>query len=392
MEAFKNPYRPGAGTKPLILAGREHEIEKARNLLLSVKHGAPQRSLMLYGLRGVGKTVLLNEMESIAENEGYLTEHLEMSENDDFRRVIAKSCRKILLSISRVEKLKDKCLGALGILKAFSLAIPEGPELKIDVDAATGIGDTGDLDSDLVELMVSIGEAAKASEKFICFFIDEVQYLSEEAVAGLIASSHRISQKNLPMVFICAGLPQIAALSGDAKSYAERLFEFLPVGELKGDADRQALVGPVESVGESLSGDAIQILREEAKGYPYFIQEFGKHAWDLADNTPISDEVALSASISAIESLDNSFFKVRMDRATTAEREFMKAMASLGAGIYKSNEVANKLRKKINSIGPVRAQLISKGFIYSPEHGEIAFSVPLYDEYIRRNFDISKYQ
>lgn len=392
MEAFKNPYRPGAGTKPLTLAGREREIEKARNLLLSVKYGAPQRSLMLYGLRGVGKTVLLNEMESIADREGYLTEHLEMSENDDFRRVIAKSCRKVLLSISKVEKFKDKCIGALGILKAFSLAIPDGPELKIDVDAATGIGDTGDLDSDLVDLMVSIGEAAKASEKFICFFIDEVQYLSEEAVAGLIASSHRISQKNLPMVFICAGLPQIAALSGDAKSYAERLFEFLPIGELKDEADRQALVGPVESVGESISDDAIQILRDEAKGYPYFIQEFGKHAWDLADHTPISADAALDASISAIDSLDNSFFKVRMDRATSAEREFMKAMASLGSGIYKSNEVADKLGKKINSIGPVRAQLISKGFIYSPQHGEIAFSVPLYDEYIRRNFDISKYQ
>ncbi len=389
MESYKNPYRPGAGTKPLVLAGRENEIEKGRNLLLSVKHGAPQRSLMLYGLRGVGKTVLLNEMESIAQSEGYLSEHLEMSENDDFRRIIAKSCRKILLSLSRLENIKDKCIGALGILKAFSLVIPDGPELKIDVEAATGIGDTGDLDSDLVDLMVSIGETAKDANRYIVFFIDEVQYLSEKAVSGLIASSHRIAQKNLPVVFICAGLPQIAALSGDAKSYAERLFEFIPIGELRNGSDREALIGPASSQGVTFSDDAVNVLCEEAKGYPYFIQEFGRHSWDLAKDSPISEEVAVNASITAIDTLDDSFFKVRMDRATTAEREFMKAMAYIGTGIYKSTDVAEKLGKKINSIGPVRAQLISKGFIYSPQHGEVAFSVPLYDEYIRRNFNIS---
>lgn len=392
MENYKNPYRPGAGTKPLIIAGRNNEIEKANSLLKSVKFGAPQRSLMLYGLRGVGKTVLLNEMERIAEEESYFSEHLEMSENDDFRRVIAKSCRKMLLQISRLENLKDKCLHALGVLKAFSLVIPDGPELKIDVDAVIGIGDSGDLDSDLVDLFVAIGEVAKDTDKQICFFIDEVQYLPEPAVAGLIASSHRITQRSLPVVFICAGLPQIAALTGDAKSYAERLFEFIPIGELREGSDEEALVSPAKTLNVEFEPAAIKIILEEAKGYPYFIQEFGKHAWDMAEDNPISEEVALSASISAIATLDDSFFKVRMDRATTAEREFMKAMSSLGSGIYKSLDVADKLGKKISSIGPVRATLISKGFIYSPQHGEIAFTVPLYDEYIRRNHDTSKYQ
>ncbi|MCL7419645.1 MAG: ATP-binding protein [Methylobacter sp.] len=392
MESYKNPYRPGAGTKPLVISGREKEIQKADTLLKSVKYGAPQRSLMLYGLRGVGKTVLLNAMESIAANEGYLSEHLEMSETDEFRRVIAKSCRKMLLNLSQKENIKDKCIRALGILKAFSLTIPDGPELKIDVDAVVGIGDSGDLDSDLIDLFVALGETASDSEKYVCFFIDEVQYLSEEAVSALIASSHRITQKNLPVVFICAGLPQIAALSGDAKSYAERLFEFIPIGELRNGSDLEALIEPARTRDVSYTPEAQNIILAEAKGYPYFIQEFGKHAWELAEESPISEEVAVNASIAAICTLDDSFFKVRMDRSTSAEREFMMAMSSLGSGPYKSLEIAQKLDKKINSIGPVRAQLISKGFIYSPQHGEVAFSVPLYDEYIRRNFDISKYQ
>lgn len=391
MESYLNPYRPGAGTKPLVIAGRNAEIKKASDLLKSVQHGAPQRSLMLYGLRGVGKTVLLNEIERLSEAEGYTSEHLEMSENDDFRRVIAKSCRKILSKLSTKENLKEKCRTALGVLKAFSLVLPDGPELKIDVDAVVGTGDSGDLDSDLVDLFIAIGEAAKETEKFVCFFIDEVQYLNEAAVAGLIAGSHRITQKTLPVVFVCAGLPQIAALSGDAKSYAERLFEFIPIGELKEGADQEALLEPARSKDVEYEQSAAETILTEARGYPYFIQEFGKQAWELADTSPISEEVAVDASIAAIKILDDSFFKVRMDRAKNAEREFMKAMASLGSGPYKSSDVAEKLGKKMNSIGPVRATLISKGFIYSPQHGEIAFTVPLYDEYIRRNHNIEAY-
>ncbi len=352
----------------------------------------PQRSLMLYGLRGVGKTVLLNEMERLAESEGYISEHLEMSENDDFRRVIAKSVRKCLLKVDKVESLKEQAVNALGILKAFSLAIPDGPELKIDVEAAVGLGDSGDLDSDLVDLFVALGEAAKEGGKYICFFIDEVQYLSEQAIAGLIASSHRISQRTLPIVFVCAGLPQVAALSGDAKSYAERLFDFIPIGPLNGGSDRDALLGPVSQFSVDYEREAVSSILTEAKGYPYFLQEFGSYAWNEAANTTITfDEVSIS-NMKAVEALDRSFFKVRMDRATTAEKNFMKAMASLGKGPYKSSDVAAKLGKQVSSIGPVRATLISKGFVYSPQHGEVEFTVPLYNEYIERNFDLSVYQ
>jgi len=347
---------------------------------------------MLYGLRGVGKTVLLNEIERISEDEGYISEHLEMSENDDFRRVIAKAVRKCLLKVDKVENLKDKAVNALSILKAFTLVIPDGPELKIDVEAAVGLGDSGDLDTDLVDLFVALGEAAKEGKKYICFFIDEVQYLSEQAMSGLIASSHRISQKTLPIVFICAGLPQVAALSGDAKSYAERLFDFIPIGPLAKGADELALIGPVAQFSVEYEDGAKNKILEEAKGYPYFIQEFGCYAWNEAANTVINEREVTESNKKAIEALDRSFFKVRMDRATSAEKKFMKAMSSLGKGPYKSADVASKLNKKLQSIGPVRATLISKGFVFSPQHGEVDFTVPLYDEYIRRNFDLSEFK
>lgn len=384
MDQFENPYRPGAGIKPGLLAGRSEELGKAEALLRSVQGGAPQRPLMLYGLRGVGKTVLLNEMERTAERLGFQSEYLEMSEKDDFRRVIAKSARKVLLKIDRMENLKSRCLNALGVLKGFSLAVPGGPELKIEVDAISGVADTGDLDTDLVELFVSLGEAAQEANNLICFFIDEVQYLSEKAVGGLIAASHRITQKSLPVVFICAGLPQIAALTGDAKSYAERLFEFVPIGPLRQGADQEALCGPARERGVELSDPATSTLLTESRGYPYFIQEFGKHAWNLAASSPITDEDAINASISATEALDVSFFKTRMERATTAERNFMMGMAALGSGPYATSDVATRIGKKVSSVGPVRAQLIRKGFVYSPEHGQVEFTVPLFDEYMRR--------
>lgn len=392
MEKHLNPYTPGAGTKPLVIAGRADEVEKIETLLKSVQAGKAQRSIMLYGLRGVGKTVLLNEAERTAENMDYISEHLEMSEKDQFRKVIAKSCRKILLKISKPEAIKQKLLGALGILKAFSLAIPDGPELKIDVEAALGHGDSGELDTDLTDLMVALGEAAVENGKHVCFFVDEVQYLKEDEYAALIAASHRITQKSLPIVFICAGLPQIAALSGDAKSYAERLFAFTPVGSLDRDAALKAFVDPAANRGVKFSDDAINILQASAHGYPYFIQELGSHTWNLATTNPIGRLCAEAGRDSAIAEMDKSFFKVRMDRSTAAEKAFMMAMASLPGTTYKTSDVAERLGKKMNQIGPVRATLISKGFVYSPQLGDIAFTVPLFEDYIQRHHDLSAFK
>lgn len=387
MDAVQNPYRPGAGTRPLVLAGRDSEIEKATNLLRSVTAGAPQRSLMFYGLRGVGKTVLLNHIERLANELGFQVEHIEMSEANDFRRVMARSIRKVLLGISTLENLKDKARRALGILKAFSVAIPGGPELKIEVAALTGTADSGDLDADIVDLVSALGEAAHEAGRPVCLLIDEVQYLSEKAISGLIAASHRISQQGYPVVFVCAGLPQIAALAGDARSYAERLFEFIPVASLKDAAAEEALVGPARGKGVEFENDAKRLILAETEGYPYFIQEFGKHTWNVAGANPISRPDAVKGRDIAIESLDQSFFKVRIDRATQAEKEFMKAMAGLGKGPYKMGDVAKARGLQINSLGPVRATLINKGFVFSPSHGLIDFSVPQFDTFIRRHFD-----
>lgn len=388
MDPVANPYRPGAGTRPAVLAGRDDVIAKAKVLLGAVKAGAPQRSLMFYGLRGVGKTVLLNTIEDVATEEGYKVDHLEMSETDDFRRVIAKSVRKVLLQVSTVDNLKDKAKRALGILKAFSIAIPDGPELRIDVDAVVGTADTGDLDSDIVDLMLALGEAAVESRTPICFLIDEVQYLDQKALSGLIAASHRISQKGYPVVFACAGLPQVAALAGEARSYAERLFEFIEIGRLTDGPAAEALVGPARELEVEFDPAAAQLILDATEGYPYFIQEYGKHTWETAVGSPVGLDDAVAGSAEAVSTLDSGFFKSRIDRATNAEQEFLKAMACLGKGPYRMGDVATNRGVLVTSLGPVRATLISKGFVYSPGHGYIDFTVPQFDRFIRRHFGL----
>lgn len=363
-------------------------MAKADVLLRTVKAGAPQRSIMFYGLRGVGKTVLLNAIEELAVQEGYKVDHLEMSETDEFRRVIAKSARKVLLQVSTMDNLKDKAKRALGILKAFSVAIPDGPELRIDVDAVVGTADTGDLDSDIVDLMVALGEAAVEAGVPICFLIDEVQYLDDKALSGLIAASHRISQKGYPIVFLCAGLPQVAALAGDARSYAERLFEFVEIGRLTDGPAAEALLGPAKALGVEFDADAAKSILDATEGYPYFIQEYGKHTWDAAETSPVSLHDSVTGGAEAVSTLDGGFFKSRIDRATNSEKEFLKAMACLGKGPYKMGDVAAKRGVLVTSLGPSRATLISKGFVYAPSHGYIDFTVPQFDQFIRRHFGL----
>jgi hypothetical protein len=390
MDPIQNPYRPGAGVKPTTLAGRDEVISKAIVLLKRVKNGEPQRSLMLYGLRGVGKTVLLNTFEFIAEDERYIVEHLEMSENDDFKKVIARTLRKILLKIDSIEKAKSGLLKAFKVLKAFSIALPDGPEIKIDVDAIVGEGDSGNFESDLVDLIVNLGTAASENRKFICILIDETQYLNQESYASLIAASHRISQKSLPVVFICAGLPQIAALSGDAKSYAERLYEYISIANLPLKEAELAIIEPAKNKGIIYNQDAVAELIKITEGYPYFIQEFAKNVWDIAQNNPITIADVESAKGITTVALDNSFFKVRLDRATTTEKKLMKGMASFGKGPYRMSDVAQKLKMRMASLSLTRATLIRKGFVYSPQHGQIDFTVPHFDDFLRRYFNLNR--
>ena len=385
MNPIENPYRPGAGTKPSFLAGRDEIIIKAEILLKRVKIGNPQRSLMLYGLRGVGKTVLLNRFSEIAENEKYIVQQIEMSENDEFKKVIANYIRKILLKISKIENAKEKLIKALGVFKAFSISIPDGPEFKIDVDAIAGEADSGDFETDLTDLFVNIGQAANEEGKYVCILIDETQYLKEKDMAALIAACHKISQLELPIVVICAGLPSIAALSGDAKSYAERLFEFLPIKYLESPQDSLAITEPAKKLNVDFDIEAVKESINITKGYPYFIQELGKHTWDIASSSPIKLTDVNSAKALTLKELDNSFFKVRLDRAAGREKKLMFAMASLGQVPYLMADVAKKLNIAVSSLSPTRATLIGKGFIYTPEFGFIDFTVPLFDDFLRRN-------
>lgn len=385
MNPIENPYRPGAGTTPVFLAGRDEVIKKADILIKRVKVGNPQRSLMLYGLRGVGKTVLLNKFRQMSEKESYINEIIEMSETDDFRKVMANNLRKILLRISRLENAKDKLVKALGVFKAFSLSIPDGPEFKIDVEALKGEADSGDFESDLSDLFLNIGQAAMEAEKYICLLIDETQYLKEKDMAALIAACHKISQQNIPFIVICAGLPSIAAISGDAKSYAERLFEFISIKYLETHQAELALIEPARNLNVTYEKTAISEVIEITKGYPYFIQELGKNTWDLAAKSPITKEDVVSAKAKTLKELDESFFKVRLDRATNGEKKLMRAMASLGPGKYLMSDVAKKMGVLLTSVSLTRATLISKGFIFTPEFGYIDFTVPLFDDFLRRN-------
>ena len=256
------------------------------------------------------------------------------------------------------------------------------------MDAIFGEGDSGDLESDITDLLVALGEAAAETDKPVCILVDEVQYLDEKAISGLVAASHRIAQKGLPVVFVCAGLPQVARLVGDARSYAERLFEFIEIGRLTESSAVDALVGPAKEKGVEYSSDAAALILGETEGYPYFIQESGKHAWNEATGNPIPEREARAGCARAIKSLDEGFLKVRIDRATNAEKEFLKAMASLGEGPYRMADVADKRGLKLTSLGPVRATLISKGFVFAPAYGQIDFTVPQFDRYIRRHFNL----
>ncbi|MFC4102929.1 AAA family ATPase [Paenibacillus xanthanilyticus] len=388
MDPISNPYTPGAGIKPVTLAGRDGELKKAEILLKRVKAGLQQRPIMFYGLRGVGKTVLLNEIQELAIQERYYYEHLEISENDDFKVVIALVLRKLLLRLSTLEKAKDLGKKALGILKAFTFTIPDGPEISIDTDAIKGAADSGNFQLDLTALLENLGELAKETGDPVCLFFDEVQYLKEDEFGAIIAASHRISQRNLPVVTICAGLPQILAVSGDAKSYAERLFEFIPIENLDSKNAEKAIAGPAESKGVTFNSDALQEVISITEGYPYFIQELGKQAWDVAEQSPIILSDITGAKGMFEDSLDQSFFKVRLDRATEAEKKFMKTMAEIGKGPYKVADIASKMGRPAKSLGPTRAKLVNKGFIYPPAYGLIDFSVPQFDVFLRRHYNL----
>ena len=385
MDPTRNPFAPGAGTRPPELAGREKIIEDALTALRRVQHGRSAKGQMLLGLRGVGKTVLLNRIAELAEDEGYLTVLLEAPESRRLAEMLVPPLRAVLFKLSRSDQARSLANRGLAVLRGFASAFKvKYGELEVSLDAATGTADSGHLESDLPELLMAVAQAARADGRAVALFIDEVQYLSQEDLSALIVAAHRMGQRDLPFTLFGAGLPQLAALAGEAKSYAERLFDYPPVGALDVNAASRAIREPIIDEGAAIEDDALTEIVERTQGYPYFLQEWGSLAWNAAPSSPITRRDVDRASEQAREALDNGFFRVRLDRLTPRERDYVRAMAELGPGPHRSGDIASAAGMSVTTAGPLRAGLIRKGMIYSPAHGDTAFTVPMFDAYLRR--------
>jgi hypothetical protein len=387
-----NPYAPGAGFPPPELAGRDDIIERAAIALDRIREGRAARSFVFYGLRGVGKTVLLNKVRLDAEARGFAAVGIEAPEGRSLPALLAPALRAALLRLSRGDAMKAKLGDAMNALGNFarSLKLKYGDiEVGIDAAAPRGVADSGELELDLADLCIAIGEAAKERGTALVIAIDEIQYVPEEQLAALIAALHQVSQRQLPVTMLAAGLPQLVGQTGRAKSYAERLFEFAPIDRLGEEAARDALCKPAAKERVTFEDAAVKEIITQTQGYPYFLQEWGKHSWNIADGSPIDERDARQATIAALAELDASFFRVRFDRLTPAEKRYMRAMAELGAGPHRSGDIAEKLGRKVTTVAPLRNSLIGKGMIFSQSHGDTAFTVPLFDGFMKRTIPLA---
>lgn len=387
MDPIKNPYSPGAGAPPPELVGRDPILEQARVLLGRTLKKRPEKSLLLTGLRGVGKTVLLNAIEREARAAGYRTISVEAHEDKPLGPLLAPHLRLALYELDRVAGAGDKVKRGLRVLRSFigGLKVTYADvEVGLDIDPERGSADSGDLEVDLPNLFVAVGEAADERRSAVALLIDELQYFSERELGALIMAMHRLQQRQLPFVLLGAGLPILPGLAGESKSYAERLFNFPDVGALsKADAET-ALRDPARAAGAVFEPEALREIYRLTRGYPYFIQEWGYQSWNQAPTKHISLSVVRKATPTVIERLDENFFRVRFDRLTPSEKRFLRAMAELGPDAHRTSDIADTLGVKVTSLGPVRAKLIRKGMVYSPAHGDMAFTVPLFDEFMRR--------
>jgi hypothetical protein len=387
MDPITNPFAPGAGTQPPELAGRDDLLNTVRIAVERVRAGRPTKSVLMVGLRGVGKTVLLDRMRDNSEEAGLQTMRIEAPEGRSLPAMLAPELRLTLLNLSRIATAKDYAVRALRGLAGFAKALKvkyEDIEVGIDYDPEPGLADNGNFEHDLLALLEVVGTAAKEGRTALVIFIDELQYVEEIQLASLITALHRTAQRNLPVVLVGAGLPQLPGRMGEAKSYAERLFDFPKVGPLSKPAAKSAIVKPLEAQEVTIEENALEKVLEKTHCYPYFLQEWGKHSWDAADASPISLQDVETASVTAIAALDASFFRVRFDRLTPAQKKYLRAMAELGPGPHRSGDIASVLGREVQSLGPTRSQLISKGMIWSPTHGDTAFTVPLFDDFMHR--------
>lgn len=387
MDPRINPYAPGAGMQPPELAGRDEIIEKAAIALDRLRNGLAARSLLMVGLRGVGKTVLLTRIAQETEARGFVVVQIESPERRSLPALLIPSLRLALLKLDRIAaagELAKKALRALGGFVGAMKLKYQDIEFGVDLGNEPGIADSGDLEHDSIDLFVELGRAAKEKKTAVVFFIDELQYVEEEQFAALITALHKCAQLRLPIALIGAGLPQLVGRAGRAKSYAERLFEYPEIGPLKESEARRALVVPAKELGVAYEEGALEEILAQTKAYPYFLQEWGKHSWHCALTSPITRADAASATELAIQELDASFFRVRFDRLTPAEKRYLRAMAELGEGPHRSGDIAHLLNRDVQAVAPIRATLIGKGMVYSPSHGDNSFTVPLFDGYMKR--------
>ncbi|MDP3673825.1 MAG: ATP-binding protein [Novosphingobium sp.] len=390
MDARRNPFAPGAGSRPPELAGRKDVLETVAIALHRIRHGRHAQSMILLGLRGVGKTVLLNAMRRAAEGEGILCVPIEAPEGQSLPAMLVPALRTALLKLDRGQAamtLAKRGLGALArFVRAFKLSYGE-LEASIDL-GEIGVADIGDLESDLIDLIDLAGAAAAERGTALVLFIDELQYVPERELAALITALHRARQNERPITLVAAGLPQLAGQMGKAKSYAERLFLFSTIGPLDEDAASAAIVHPIEAEDCAIEPAAVAQIIAVTRGYPYFLQEWGKQSWDAARACPITAGDVELAHPTALAALDDSFFRVRFDRLTPSEKRYLRAMADLpagaGEGPFASTAIADHIGRKPSSFGPVRASLIAKGMIYTPGYGETAFTVPMFGAFMRR--------
>ena len=387
MDKIRNPFSPGAGSPPPELAGRDDILDQARVLFGRVRAARPEKSLMLTGLRGVGKTVLLNEMERMAQDAGFRTILVETHENKPLAVLLVPDLRRLLYALDRIAGAGQKARRGLMVLRSFigSIKMTVGDvEFGVDLPPEQGTADSGDLEIDLPHLFAAIAEAAQERGTAVAVLIDEIQYLGSNELSALIMAMHRLQQRQLPMVLIGAGLPILPGLAGESKSYAERLFSFPDVGPLNRTDAAQAVREPIEDSSESIEEAALDEIVSVTKGYPYFLQEWGYQAWNHAPASPVTRAHVRQATEVATKRLDENFFRVRFDRLTPKEKTYLRAMADLGPGPYRTGDIADRLTAKVTTLGPVRASLIKKGMVYSPSYGEMAFTVPLFDDFMRR--------
>ncbi len=389
MDPLLNPFSPGAGTPPPELAGRSDILKHALITLARVKRGRAEKSILMIGLRGTGKTVLLYEISRLAEKEGYHAIMIEAHEKKSLPELLLPDLRRVLFTLDAGEKISAKVKRAFRVLKSFISSIKLNVKIKeldlgIGIEPERGSADSGDLETDLAQVFIALGEAAQDRHTSVAIIIDELQYLNEEELSSLIMAAHKVSQKSLPIVVIGAGLPQLIGNAGRAKSYAERLFDFPELGPLNIDDAKLALQEPVEKEGVKFSPDALNEIIRVTQGYPYFLQEWGYQAWNIAIKSPIDISVANQATQVSIKRLDQSFFRVRFDRLTPKEKEYLRALAELGPVPQRSGDIATELGLDVKHVAPLRDNLIKKGMIYSPKHGDTSFTVPLFDGFMKR--------